>query len=327
MKRQRSAPHFAPEKLSIWESNVMRFFSKGISYGFDGPGTRLVFYTRGCNFRCRWCANPEGLENEPRLLFYPDRSPFTDEACPMGAVIKARNSASSLSLDKTVCGICSERPCVNVWKHPSFELAGFEMDPEMIVCESRKHRAFFGGSGGVTFGGGEPTIQHDGLIESLSLLKLAGIDTAVETNASAPLFGELLNFADKVICDLKCVSRSKHIEWTYADNSQTLKNIESAILYKNNVTLRVTLVPGFNDDVSELLEISRFIHPLAEKRVAGSGMPLTIELLKVHHLGESKYRALGASYPMKGNELVSETAFKEALKLLSSKGILIKPQV
>jgi len=25
----------------------------------DGPGNRLVYHMRGCNFRCPWCANPE----------------------------------------------------------------------------------------------------------------------------------------------------------------------------------------------------------------------------------------------------------------------------
>jgi pyruvate formate lyase activating enzyme len=37
----------------------MHLFKKGFSFAVDGPGNRLVYHMRGCNFRCPWCANPE----------------------------------------------------------------------------------------------------------------------------------------------------------------------------------------------------------------------------------------------------------------------------
>jgi len=37
----------------------MHIFKKGFSFAMDGPGNRLVYHMRGCNFRCPWCANPE----------------------------------------------------------------------------------------------------------------------------------------------------------------------------------------------------------------------------------------------------------------------------
>ena len=37
----------------------MYLFKKGFSFAVDGPGNRLVYHMRGCNFRCPWCANPE----------------------------------------------------------------------------------------------------------------------------------------------------------------------------------------------------------------------------------------------------------------------------
>ena len=37
----------------------LHVFKKGFSFAVDGPGNRLVYHLRGCNFSCPWCANPE----------------------------------------------------------------------------------------------------------------------------------------------------------------------------------------------------------------------------------------------------------------------------
>lgn len=43
------------------ENSSIRIFQKGFNYSQDGPGNRLVYHLSGCNMRCPWCSNPEGL--------------------------------------------------------------------------------------------------------------------------------------------------------------------------------------------------------------------------------------------------------------------------
>lgn len=40
---------------------TIEYFQKGFNYAQDGPGNRLVYHLAGCNMRCPWCSNPEGL--------------------------------------------------------------------------------------------------------------------------------------------------------------------------------------------------------------------------------------------------------------------------
>lgn len=40
---------------------TIEYFQKGFNYNQDGPGNRLVYHLAGCNMRCPWCSNPEGV--------------------------------------------------------------------------------------------------------------------------------------------------------------------------------------------------------------------------------------------------------------------------
>lgn len=42
----------------------LHIFQKGFNYSQDGPGNRLVYHLKGCNLKCPWCSNPEGLDGQ-----------------------------------------------------------------------------------------------------------------------------------------------------------------------------------------------------------------------------------------------------------------------
>ena len=66
--------------------STLHIFKKGFSFAVDGPGNRLVYHLRGCNFRCPWCANPE--------CFIPIEGPGT----PVADILKEAEQARPLCI-------------------------------------------------------------------------------------------------------------------------------------------------------------------------------------------------------------------------------------
>ncbi len=200
----------------------MRVFNKGFNFAQDGPGNRLVYHLQGCNMRCIWCANPEGMDTKK----------------------------------------------------------GYEISIEKLVDECRSCMPMFFSGGGVTFTGGEPTIQIDELSDVLKKLKQEGIHTAIETNGTSRLLQDILPFVDYLIMDFKHYDEEKLKKYTGVEIENIKYNYEQNCKKKRQQHIRIPLVNGINSDNPE--EFAKYFSSFNTDNTV-------FEFLAYHEFGKDKW--------------------------------------
>ena len=166
----------------------MRIFQKGFNFGQDGPGNRLVYHLQGCNMKCIWCSNPEGISGR----------------------------------------------------------GGRDYSVDDLFSECVRSRMMFFGGGGVTFTGGEATLQAGELKELLIRLKEAGIHTALETNGTWPGLPGLLPWIDWLMMDVKHYDGEILKKYTGMDNALNRNNYREICRIKRQIHVRIPLINGIN---------------------------------------------------------------------------------
>ena len=58
----------------------LKIFQKGFNYSQDGQGNRLIFHLQGCNMKCPWCSNPEGMSMKGTLVV--NKEWLAESCCP-----------------------------------------------------------------------------------------------------------------------------------------------------------------------------------------------------------------------------------------------------
>lgn len=286
----------------------MKIFQKGFNYSQDGPGNRLVFHLQGCNMRCPWCANPEGFERDGALM--TDEKWLMPELCPHGAV-------EGLTLNRTVCRECTGRECIHVYKGKGIYASCEEVDTEEVIREALSARMMYYDGGGVTFTGGECTLQFDELLTVLKTLKRHGIHTAIESNAAHPRLQELFPYVDCLMADCKLINDEKHRKLTGISNEMILQNIRKAARMHSWVHVRVPLVGGVNNSEKEIGELIAFFQSLPQEN-------MTFEALKYHEYGKKKWRQCGWDYPMDEKAKITADEFRAFRDRIKSAGLKYK---
>ena len=277
-------------------------FGKGFNYSQDGPGNRLVYHLQGCNLHCPWCANPEGIALGGSLL-QTDRVPLQDAFCPRGAITQG-------ALDRTRCRGC-DRVCADLHTG-ALSRSETAIESNALIAEVLRSRAMFFEGGGVTFTGGEATLQFDALSEVLKALKQHGIHTALETNGTHPHLGELLPYIDYLIMDVKHADAQVFARVIGSGFSEFAHNLRLATT-REQLALRIPLIHSFNTQPSDLQAIATLIASLNAPTV-------TVELLRYHEYGKDKWRQIGLPYEVTDG-YVSDEDYLTAQSILQDAGL------
>ncbi|PWM75795.1 MAG: pyruvate formate lyase-activating protein [Bacillota bacterium] len=177
---------------------------------------------------------------------------------------------------------------------------GAPYTPQAVLKEAVSCKAMFFDGGGVTFTGGEPTVQFGALKETLRLLKENGIHTALETNAAHPDLPKLFPLIDLLIMDFKHIDDEVHRQVTGISNAQTAQNIKAALAEHPNVLIRTVLVHGVNDSEACARAYAAFYKRCDTSRAA-------FEFLPYHEYGKQKWEKRGMPYRVENGFVTEET--------------------
>lgn len=230
----------------------MKIIQKGFNYSQDGPGNRLVYHLQGCNMKCPWCANPEGIPMEGVTMVIP-------------------NKETGKSKEK---------------------LSYIEMSVQEIVEEVLRSKMMFFENGGVTFTGGEPTMQWEELLLLMKRLKEENIHVAMENNGTSGRLEEMLPYIDYLIMDFKHPKEEIHQKVTGVSNKQTVKNLEMICKSGRQIAIRIPMIHGFNDTEEALEGFCTFFQNHSMNQA-------TVEILPYHEYGKEKWSQCGLEYTVK----------------------------
>lgn len=201
----------------------MRILQKGFNYSQDGPGNRLVYHLQGCNFRCKWCSNPESMP---------------------------------LDSDKAE-----------------------DVPNDAVVDEIERSRMMFFDGGGVTFTGGEPTLQPNDLIYVLKKAQTLGVNTAIENNGSSPRLCEISDYVDYMIVDIKHPDDDIHKRYVGHSNKMTIENLIKLSGSRSQLHIRIPLINHVNTDPEP------FAGLFGKMNMANA----VVEILAYHEYGKCKW--------------------------------------
>jgi pyruvate formate lyase activating enzyme len=279
----------------------------------DGPGIRTTVFLKGCPLRCPWCSNPESQSFAPQLFYRRSSCVVCGAcagACPLGAISLREGG---IAVDRGKCVACGA--CAGACATGSLAVKGEKMTAEQAWKVIRRDAVYYETSGGgVTCSGGEILSQPDFAAAIFKKCREEGIHTCADTSGfgSREAMDTILEYADLVYFDIKHPDPRRHEELTGADAGTVLGNLRRAAERGVPTTLRLPLIPGYNDS-PEALEAAA---ALAKEYAPGA----SVSILPYHRYGESKYAALGMTYTLAGLRENTEAELEAARAAFARRG-------
>ena len=217
----------------------------------------MAVFLQGCNMHCRYCHNPEtqGLCANCGVCI---------PACPGQALSLEQGH---LRFQESLCLACDR--CLETcpaWTSPRT----FHLTPRELLERVRPMEPFLDG---LTFSGGECTLQGAFLLEATRLLK-QGTRLSVLLDTNGCMEGDLMEAlavaADGFLFDLKALDADTHLRLTGASNASILRNLARASVLGKVAEVRTVVVPGFTDTEAEICAIAQLVKALAP------GLPLRL---------------------------------------------------
>lgn len=239
----------------------------------DGQGMRTSVFFKGCPLRCKWCHNPEGLSSVPQLM-------VRENSCKQcGLCLKPCNHKECQPFKR----------CIHICPDNLIRIVGQEISAQDLAKRLKKNADILN-KGGITFSGGEPLMQADFLLETISYLN--GINIAIETSGycDKETFKKVIDKVDYVYMDIKLIDDNQHIKYTGVSNKIILDNLQ--ILKQSNkpCTIRTPLIPNITDTKENLDGIKELIGCLNH------------ELIPYNNFASIKYKELHMEFPLKIKE-------------------------
>ena len=280
----------------------------------DGPGIRTLVFFKGCPLRCWWCCNPEG-QNVNIEIGYIKAHCKKCFRCVSVCSLRAINLIDeTITINRTICDLCGK--CVEHCNFGALKVFGNKLNFNTILNEIKIDEPFYRNSnGGVTFSGGEPLLQKDFLEDLLELCKNEGINTAVETSGFCDweALQRITKYTDIFLFDIKHVIEKKHKQSTGVSCIPILENLKRLVNLYASINIRIPLIPGFNLDDKDLIQIMTFLSDTLDKKSS-------IHLLPFHKLGVPKYEQIGKNSLLYETSKIGKNQVEKAIDLVRKYG-------
>lgn len=176
---------------------------------------------------------------------------------------------------------------------------GKEYSTDEIINEILSSLPMFFDGGGVTFTGGECTLQSKAICEIIDALP--EVNFCIESNADTPDFLTVAEKCDTIIVDYKSPDSEKLLSVT-GGNKEVIENNLRQIEKTKHIHIRIPLIHSFNDDDESLDGFIEFFTSL--------GGNFDVEILPYHEYGKEKWLKLGREYTVTDGFVKKETIKK-----------------